>query len=90
MSEDKTFSNHSVIIEDRRNMTLTGVSDVNSFDENGVLMQTALGQLAVKGSMLHISGFNRETGEITMDGNIYAMVYNDDRREGGFFKRILR
>ena len=91
MPEEKNFSNHSLIMENRRQLTLTGVSDVCSFDENGVIMQTALGELTVKGSELHISGFNRETGEISMDGNVRGLVYTDERHEGGsFFKRILR
>jgi len=91
MPEERTFSNHSLIMENRKQLTLTGVSDVCSFDENSVTMQTAMGELAVKGSELRISGFNRETGEISMEGNVYALVYTDDRREGGsFFRRILR
>lgn len=89
--ENISFTTHSIIMENRKSLTLTGVCDVQSFDENGVVMQTALGELAVKGSSLHISGFNRQTGDIAMDGNIYALVYTDDRRrEGSFLGKIFR
>ena len=63
---------HSVILEDRKQLSLSGVSDVSGFDEETVVLETELGQLTVKGSCLHINKFSLETGELNLDGNIYS------------------
>lgn len=82
---------HSVILEDRKQLSLSGVSDVSGFDEETVILETELGQLTVKGSSLHISRFSVETGELNLDGNIYSLVYAENRKtEGGFFSKLFR
>ena len=82
---------HSVILEDRKQLSLSGVSDVSGFDEETVILETELGQLTVKGSSLHINKFSLETGELNLDGNIYSLVYAENKQtEGGFFSRLFR
>ncbi len=81
---------HSVIIDERQKMTLTGVSDVDSFDEQTIIVRTALGELTVRGSGLHISRLNTETGELNITGTISAMAYTDDRVKGGLLSRVFR
>lgn len=88
---DEIKKRHSVILENRKNMVLTGVEDVLSFDECAVVMQTVQGKLTVKGSALHISGFNRETGDLQMDGTISIFGYTDSAgKDNGFFGRIFK
>ena len=82
---------HSVILEDRKQLSLSGVSDVSGFDEETVVLETEVGQLNVKGSSLHINKFSIETGELNLDGNIYSLVYAENKQtEGGFFSRLFR
>ncbi len=82
---------HSLILEDRKGMTLSGVCDVSGFDEQSVILQTELGELSVKGEGLHIDHFSHETGELKMDGQIDSLVYMENRKtEGGFFSRLFR
>ncbi len=92
MEEKNTVrKRHSVILEDRKQLSLSGVADVSGFDEETVVLETELGELTVKGSSLHINKFSLETGELNLDGNIYSLVYAENRQtEGGFFSRLFR
>ena len=82
---------HSMIIEDRKNLTLTGVCDVSGFDEQCVVLQTELGELTVKGAGLHINNFSHESGELSMDGEVDSLVYSENHKtEGGFLSRLFK
>lgn len=82
---------HNVILEDRKNLMVSGVSDVDSFDEQTVIAYTDMGELTVRGADLHISRLNTETGELNITGNIHGLVYSDDNERGtGFFGRLFK
>mgnify|MGYP001030425969 FL=1 len=83
-------SNHNIIIEDRKKLTLSGVKDVISFDDETLLLETALGRLTVKGAGLHIVNFDTASGDLFAEGKIYAAVYTSEERSGGFFSRVFR
>lgn len=80
-----------LILENRKKLTVTGVSDVSGFDEKSVVLDTVMGQLSIKGQQLHINGFSTETGELNLDGEIDVIEYAEVRQnEGGFFSRLFR
>lgn len=83
---------NNVILENRKLLSVSGVKDVDSFDESLVILLTELGQLTVKGNGLHISKLNVETGELCVDGEIAAVFYSDDapRKASGWFSRMFR
>lgn len=82
---------HQVILEDRRALTVSGVSDVDSFDEMTVVIYTDMGELTVKGDSLHINRLNVETGELSLEGNIQSLTYAEvHTRSGGFFGRLFK
>lgn len=82
---------HNIIMENRSKIMITGVRDVDTFDEQTVVMLTDLGELSIRGSGLHISRFNVETGEIAMDGEIIALVYTNDKpQSGGILGRLFK
>lgn len=83
---------HNVILEDRRSLTVSGVSDVDSFDEQAVLVFTDLGELTVKGEDLHISRLSLEVGELLVEGKINSLSYSESRAQqsGGFWSRVFR
>ena len=56
--------NHNVIVEDRKKLTLTGIKDVVSFDEETIVLEASLGRLVIKGSGLHILSFVTDTGDL--------------------------
>lgn len=82
---------HSLILENRRSLTATGVSNVDSFDEETIVATTDMGDLTVRGSKLHIDKLNIETGELTLDGEITSMTYTENRSSGGgMFSRLFK
>ena len=82
---------HNIILENRRMLSLSGVKDVDSFDEESVVLLTELGELKVKGLKLHISHLNQETGEVNIDGEISELVYADINIEPmGFWAKLFR
>lgn len=82
---------HNLVLEDRRILTVSGVSDVDSFDEETVVVFTDLGELTVRGTNLHINRLSVEVGELTVEGNIAALIYSDETpKSGGFFSKVFR
>ena len=65
---------HNIIIEDRKNVTISGVTDVESFDEETVVLMTDLGELVIKGFGLHISKIDVVSGDLALEGEIYSAM----------------
>lgn len=91
-SEKNTVSiPHCVSIEDRSKILLTGVNDVDSFDEQTVTVITSEGELSIKGSDLHIGKLSTDSGEMSIEGRIDALVYSSETpKQSGFFGRVFR
>ncbi|MBC2870272.1 sporulation protein YabP [Acetanaerobacterium sp. MSJ-12] len=82
---------HNVIMENRKHMTVSGVLDIDSFSEDGIVLYTDLGELSVTGRDLHLGKLSVDTGELTLDGEIESLTYYDSQpREKGFFARIFK
>ena len=82
---------HNVIMENRSKVMITGVRDVDTFDDQTIVLVTDSGELTIRGARLHISRFNVETGEIAMDGEIIALVYTNDKpQSGGLLGRLFK
>ena len=92
MTEEKKQGKlpHSVILEYRRAFTATGVSNVDSFDEQTIVAYTDLGELIIKGSGLHINRLNMETGELTLTGEVSSLTYTEGRQGGGVLSRLFK
>ena len=91
--EKKTISlPHNLVLEDRRTLMVSGVSDVDSFDEQAVIVFTEMGELTVRGEQLHINKLSVDTGELSIEGKISSLTYTDDtpKQGGGFFSRVFR
>ncbi len=87
----KLSAPHSVIMQDRKSLNLTGVCDVDSFDEQTIVAYTDYGELTIKGSGLHISKLNIDIGELLVEGSISSLVYTDNMpKSTGFFSRVFR
>ena len=80
---------HKVTLSDRKKLTVTGVSEVVSFDDTAVQMETALGSLMVYGQQLRLKNLSPDAGQLELTGEIEAMVYEQPRRKGGWLSRIL-
>ena len=75
-------TNHSIIMENRRTMNISGITDVDSFDDRAVCLYTQLGELTIQGKELHIDSISVETGNMTITGDIWAVIYGDKDRHG--------
>ncbi len=81
---------HHVILEGREHLSVSGVEDVESFDESTIVMVTAQGSLVVRGEGLHIERLSLDGGDLKVEGNVDSITYEDAGREkGGFLSRLL-
>lgn len=87
-----TNKNHNAILENRKRLLLSGVTDVDSFNENQMLLFTELGELLIRGKNLHINEMNVETGDFSVEGDIWALIYGDKDKNKrlGFIKKIFK
>ena len=81
---------HDVILECRRKAAMTGISDVESFDEETVVAQSDCGLITVHGHNLKISRLSVESGDMVVEGEIDSVIYSGDRTKVGFLSRVFR
>ena len=80
---------HHVTMEDRRGLTVSGVEDVERFDEDEIVLSTTAGALIIKGSELHMEKLSLDGGEVRVSGRVDTLSYEEKRASGGFFARLL-
>jgi sporulation protein YabP len=82
---------HHLILEGRYRLTVSGVEDVESFDENAAVIFTSKGLLIVRGSELHVDKLSIEGGEFYLEGQIDSLQYEEERKQsGGFWSRMFK
>ena len=71
------YMNHkqNIVIEDRRLLNLTGVEQVDSFNDNTIVLSTVKGRLSIKGEELNVSKLNLDEGKVEIDGLINSLTY---------------
>lgn len=82
MQDKNIKTNHNLIMENRKSLSISGITDVDSFDEKAICLYTQLGELTIQGKELHIDSMSVETGDMTVTGDIWAIVYGDKDRHG--------
>ena len=81
---------HRLTLTGRETLTVSGVEDVERFDETGIVMSTTAGTLVVTGEDLHIGKLSLDGGELHVDGRIDSVSYEDQGQgRGGFFSRLF-
>lgn len=78
----------NIILENREKLTISGVLDVLSFDDQIVILETELGLLTVKGENLRINKLSLDTTEVIVEGIILNLAYSEknlDKKSGGSF-----
>lgn len=81
----------NIYLENRGTMSVTGVTDIESFDETTVVLYTDLGLLLVRGEGLHISRIDLESGELSLDGEVQGISYEDGYHgRGGLLAKLFR
>jgi sporulation protein YabP len=80
VEERKNMSNTTIqnlVLENREKLSISGVLDVLSFDDQVVIVETELGLLNVKGDNLRINKLSIDTSEVIVEGDIYSLVYSE-------------
>ena len=93
MDDKKILSPHSLMLENRQNVKMTGIKDIKSFDEKEILLFTEAGKLLIKGEELHVKRLNLEKGEADLEGKVDSLTYlskNTDKKEESLLKRMFR
>ena len=81
---------HRLELIGREHLVISGVEDMERFDENGIVMATSAGTLVVTGEELHIGKLSLDGGELHVDGRVDSVSYEDGGREGGgLFRRLF-
>lgn len=85
MEEKLSGRMHKLFLQNRGNVSITGVTDVVSFDESQVILDTDMGLLTLKGKDLHVSRLTIEKGEVDVDGTVDSLAYssNESLRRAG-------
>ena len=89
MAETQMTLPHKLALDQRNNLTMSGVTEVVSFDENEVIVNTDLGRLTVLGQQLQLKTLSVEGGQIVVEGHITSLQYEEPRQSGGWLRRLF-
>ncbi|MBR1483759.1 MAG: sporulation protein YabP [Ruminococcus sp.] len=81
---------HSLMLDARSRLAITGAEDVSGFNEEAVSVRTCDGTLIIKGSNLHIDKLNLETGDVSVDGKINSLQYIGGNSKQSKLSRLFR
>ena len=91
--EEKLSKKHMVNLMDRHRLTLTGVLDVFSFDEELIELETSDGYLDIEGTALHIVKMSLDTGELIVEGRITGLNYEEQavsKKKSSVFSKFFK
>lgn len=85
MIEERKAANmpHNLIMEERRSLTVSAVSDIERFDESEIVVVTEMGNLSIKGQGLHLNKIDVEDGELSVEGELDSISYSQRQEKGG-------
>ena len=92
MAKTETLSGtkHTLVLENRERMDLSGVQEVSAFSDTAVSLKTACGALLIQGKGLNISRLNTDTGELHVDGEVTTLKYSKDKSKGTRFEGLFK
>lgn len=78
---------HKLTLDERSKLTMTGVTEVVSFDDTSVVLQTVLGTLEILGQQLKLKNLSLDGGQVAVDGHISSLYYEEPREKRSFWGR---
>ncbi len=83
---------HNIVMENRKKLSVSGVIEINSFNEQLIEAMTEMGLLLIKGEGLHINKLNKESKEMNVDGKILSLIYQQktNKSTGSVFKSLFK
>ena len=79
---------HRLTLSERSRLTVTGVTEVISFEDTQVILQTAMGLLTVQGSQLQLKNLSLEGGQVAVAGEVTALIFEEPRARRGWLGRL--
>ncbi len=90
MSSLQEVNSHTLNIENRSHIFMTGALNVENFDDTSMKIETVMGDLELKGSGIHITKFDTEAKELAIEGEFDSVEYTDNETpKGGFLSRLF-
>lgn len=80
---------HRLTLDSRSRLFITGVLEVESFDDTEILLTSTRGPMSIRGQGLHLQQLSIDGGQVLVDGSVDAISYEDDIPRGGFFARLF-
>ncbi len=80
---------HKLTLHDRKNLTMNGVTEIVSFDDEVIILKTSLGRLVVQGQQLQLKNLSLDGGQVAVDGKICALTY-EELRQGGRLRHLFK
>jgi sporulation protein YabP len=92
-SNKGTMQEHDVMMRGRRLLDITGVKQVESFDNEEFLLETVMGFLSIRGQNLQMKNLDVDKGIVSIKGKVFDIVYLDEQsgeKAKGFFSKLFR
>lgn len=87
--ENISETSHALTLENREHLSLSGISDVDSFNEEEIVAICSCGELTIKGELLHIEELNLETGCVSVSGKVTSLTYSEKFSSSSLLKRLF-
>ena len=88
-SRSEVQRSHTLSMENRDKLSLTGVEDVSGFDESLVVLTTSMGELTVRGEGLHIERIDLDSGQLEVRGKVQELSYDESAPKGTLRSRLF-
>ena len=85
---EEEYLPHALHLKDRGSLTMSGVTEVVSFDDSTVVLRTSQGTLIVQGRELKLKTLSQDGGQVAVDGTVTALIY-EEPRTGGWRQRLF-
>ena len=89
MVDDRMALPHKLTLSERKKLTMNGVTEVVSFEEDAVILKTALGTLVIQGRDLQVKTLSLDGGQVDVEGTVSALIYEEPKRSGGALRRLF-
>ncbi len=93
MGRKRETNDHDIRLISRKQLDITGVKQVESFDNEEFLLETVMGFLSVRGQNLHMKNLNVDQGIVSIEGKVYDLVYLDQSQQEkskGLFGKLFK
>ncbi|MEE5993059.1 MAG: sporulation protein YabP [Oscillospiraceae bacterium] len=92
MQEVTNSAPHTLILENRKTLNISGITDIDRFDEKEIVLYTKTGELTITGRELHINNISIENGNLSVEGDIWGIQYGDKDQQSpvSAFRRLFK